>query len=161
MIRPAGSARATGHVDEMYLFPSPGGEPLWIAPKDLAIFFLERGRPNKVLNRRLPRITARDLLSHRVARGFFLRSTHRYIIKRRNVRGSHLFKEICGQAPGRGKHRGFFGHDPKRLPSRRWVITRRIRKPHLSSTTSMHSTSSQHSVPPSLRLFRSYRIGIA
>ena len=31
--------------------------------KNLAIFFRERGRPNKVLNRRLPGITARDVLS--------------------------------------------------------------------------------------------------
>ena len=39
--------------------------------KDLVIFFLARGRPNTVLNRRLPGITARDVLS-RVAFGFFL-----------------------------------------------------------------------------------------
>jgi hypothetical protein len=42
--------------------PGPGGEPLWIAPKDLVVFFPARGRPNKVLNGRLPGITARDVL---------------------------------------------------------------------------------------------------
>jgi hypothetical protein len=42
---------------------STGGEPLWNIPKNLVIFFPERGRPNKVLNRRLPRTTARDVLS--------------------------------------------------------------------------------------------------
>jgi hypothetical protein len=42
---------------------APGGEPLSSVPKDLAIFFRERGRPNRMLNRRLPGITARDVLS--------------------------------------------------------------------------------------------------
>jgi hypothetical protein len=41
---------------------STGAEPLWNMPKDLAIFFPLRGRPNKGLNRRLPGITARDVL---------------------------------------------------------------------------------------------------
>ena len=39
-----------------------GGEPLWIVPKDLLLFFPGQGRPNKVLNRRLPETTARDVL---------------------------------------------------------------------------------------------------
>jgi hypothetical protein len=39
-----------------------GGEPLWNVPKDFVIFFPVRGRPNIVLNRRLPGITARDVL---------------------------------------------------------------------------------------------------
>jgi hypothetical protein len=39
-----------------------GGEPLWTVPKDLLLFFPGRGRPNKVLNRRLPETTARDVL---------------------------------------------------------------------------------------------------
>jgi hypothetical protein len=38
-----------------------GGEPLWIVLKDPLIFFPTRRRPNTVLNRRLPRITARDV----------------------------------------------------------------------------------------------------
>jgi hypothetical protein len=42
---------------------APGGEPLSSVPKDLAIFFRERGRPNRVLNRRLPGITERGVLS--------------------------------------------------------------------------------------------------
>jgi hypothetical protein len=46
-------------------------------PEDLVIFFLMRGRPNAVLNRRLPQITERDVLSHRAARGFFIRSIRR------------------------------------------------------------------------------------
>jgi hypothetical protein len=41
----------------------PGGEPLWNVPKDLVIFSALRGRPNTVLNRRLPEITARHLFS--------------------------------------------------------------------------------------------------
>ena len=40
----------------------PGGEPLWHVPKNLAIFSPLRGRLNRVLNRRLPEITARDVL---------------------------------------------------------------------------------------------------
>src|ERR1700745_3262089 len=40
----------------------PGGEPLWNVPKDLVIFSLLRGRPNTVLNRRLPETTARAVL---------------------------------------------------------------------------------------------------
>src|SRR5579864_1627514 len=32
----------------------PGGEPLWNVPKDIVIFSALRGRPNTVLNRRLP-----------------------------------------------------------------------------------------------------------
>jgi hypothetical protein len=42
---------------------APGGEPLWVLLKDFAIFCPARGRLNMVLNRRLPRITARDVLS--------------------------------------------------------------------------------------------------
>jgi hypothetical protein len=41
---------------------SSGGEPLWIVPKDLVLFSALRGRPNTVLNRRLPEITARRVL---------------------------------------------------------------------------------------------------
>ena len=41
----------------------PGGEPLWNEPKDLVIFYPLRGTPNRVLNRRLPGITARNVLS--------------------------------------------------------------------------------------------------
>jgi hypothetical protein len=44
---------------------APGGEPLWIVPEDLEIFFPARGRPNRVLNRRLPRITASDVFCPR------------------------------------------------------------------------------------------------
>ena len=44
------------HVDAMHDCPAPGGEPLWIVPKDLGLFFLVRRRPNRVLNRRLPEI---------------------------------------------------------------------------------------------------------
>jgi len=39
------------------------GEPLWNVTKDLVIFFSLRGRPNTMLNRRLPEITARPVLS--------------------------------------------------------------------------------------------------
>jgi hypothetical protein len=41
----------------------PGGEPLQNVPKDLAIFSPLRGRPNTVLNGRLPKTTARAVLS--------------------------------------------------------------------------------------------------
>jgi len=43
---------------------SAGGEPLWVVAKDLVIFFSVRGRPKMALNKRLPRITARDILSN-------------------------------------------------------------------------------------------------
>jgi hypothetical protein len=39
-----------------------GGEPFWNVPKDLVIFFPVRGTPNWMLNKRLPGITARDVL---------------------------------------------------------------------------------------------------
>jgi hypothetical protein len=39
------------------------GSRFGMYPKDLVTFFPERGRPNRVLNRRLPEITARDVLS--------------------------------------------------------------------------------------------------
>jgi hypothetical protein len=32
-----------------------GGEPLWIVPESPAIFVMARGRPEIVLNKRLPR----------------------------------------------------------------------------------------------------------
>jgi hypothetical protein len=38
-----------------------GGEPLWVVPQDVAIFFPTRRRPKMVLNRRLPEATARDV----------------------------------------------------------------------------------------------------
>jgi hypothetical protein len=41
----------------------PEGEPLWNVPKNLVIFSPWRGKPNTVLNRRLPEITARPVLS--------------------------------------------------------------------------------------------------
>jgi hypothetical protein len=55
---------------------APGGEPLWVLLKDFAIFFPARGRVNMVLNRRLPRITARDVLSSSSSR-LFIRVTGR------------------------------------------------------------------------------------
>ena len=47
-------------VDETYLFPAPGGEPLWRAPDDLAILVQALHPSKKRCNRRLPRITQRD-----------------------------------------------------------------------------------------------------
>jgi hypothetical protein len=65
------------HVDAIRDCPAPGGEPLWIVPEDLGLFFLVRRRPNIVLNRRLPKITARDVWFHRAVREFLIRSTRR------------------------------------------------------------------------------------
>ncbi len=48
---------------EMSDSSQPGGEPLWNVPNELAIFYPLRGRPNPVLNRRLPEITARAVSS--------------------------------------------------------------------------------------------------
>ena len=47
-------------VDEAYLFPAPGGEPLWRVPDDLAIFVPALYPSKKCCSRRLPRITQRD-----------------------------------------------------------------------------------------------------
>jgi hypothetical protein len=63
-------------VDAIRDCPAPG-EPLWIVPEDLGLFFLARRRPNMVLNRQLPEITARDVWFHRAVRGFLIRSTRR------------------------------------------------------------------------------------
>jgi hypothetical protein len=38
-----------------------GGEPLWVAPKRLALFFWARIWPQTFLNRRLPRTTQRSV----------------------------------------------------------------------------------------------------
>jgi hypothetical protein len=54
---------------------APGGEPLLNSAKDLVIFSALQGRPNMVLNRRLPGIIARPVLpigpfeDHSSARG--------------------------------------------------------------------------------------------
>ena len=53
-----------------------GGAALDRARKDLVIFFPMRGRPNTVLNRRLPRMTGRSVL-YIVPWGFLIRSTCR------------------------------------------------------------------------------------
>jgi hypothetical protein len=49
-----------------------------------------------MLNRRLPRITARGVLPHRFARGFLPARHTDKPVTRRNVLGSRLFTEICG-----------------------------------------------------------------
>ena len=98
------------------------GAALQLALKPAA-FFPELRRPNAVLNRRLPRITARavlpmvplgDLLSVYTA-GELTRAT---LITRRNVRGSRLFNQLCGPAPTVTKNGGLFWYVPKRLPSK-------------------------------------------
>jgi hypothetical protein len=130
-----------GRVDKTYLFPRPGGEPdfapsfrlweatsgkpLWIVPEDFAIFFLVRKRPNRLLNRRLPRITARDLLLHRVGRRFFIRPARRYHLSCvETFAGAACLMTFSLRHAPRENTMGF-RHGPKRLPSRRWVITHR------------------------------------
>jgi hypothetical protein len=50
--------------------PTPGGEPLWHASGDLAIFLSALKPATKCCNRRLPRITDRDYLPMaRIPRG--------------------------------------------------------------------------------------------
>jgi hypothetical protein len=67
-------------------------------PKDLVMFPALLGRPNTVLNGRLPEITARDILSMvRFGDCSFARRANRPNT-RRNALGSRLFKEISGHA---------------------------------------------------------------
>jgi hypothetical protein len=49
-----------------------------------------------VLIRRLPGITACDVLSNRAGRGFLITQRTNKPNTRRNVPGSRLFKETCG-----------------------------------------------------------------
>jgi hypothetical protein len=53
---------ANGRMGDLRREALAGGEPLWIGSKDPVIFFPMRGSPKMVLNRRLPGITARDVL---------------------------------------------------------------------------------------------------
>jgi hypothetical protein len=44
--------------------PTPGGEPLWHVPDDLATFVLALHPTKECRNGRLPRITRRDAFTH-------------------------------------------------------------------------------------------------
>ena len=45
------------------LFPTPGGEPLWRVIHDLALFLLPPDLDKECGNRRLPRITQREVFN--------------------------------------------------------------------------------------------------
>jgi hypothetical protein len=94
----------------------PGGEPLLNVTKDQAIFLPQRGTPKWVLNRRLPRIAARDLLS--IVRFGNYSSAQRADRPntRRDVLGSRLLNKVCGQARRRDKYRGVFSVRPNAAP---------------------------------------------
>jgi hypothetical protein len=77
-------------------------------------FQCEEGQ-NIGLNKRLPRITQRDVLSSGSVRIIYSRTkrqTTRWV-----VRGSRLFKEICGHTRAEKNSARYLGCDPKRLPS--------------------------------------------
>jgi hypothetical protein len=118
-----------------------GGEPLLNARKDLALFFPGRGRPNKVLNRRLPETTAGDVLPSAP----FGDSSSAQRAERPNphskVRGSPLFDKIWGLHAPRQISRGLktrskaaplqsafrpFAHSPTRryalTPPVSWIL---------------------------------------
>jgi hypothetical protein len=62
-----------------------------------------------VLNRRLPRITARDIFPIVQLRDSWSGQGADKPITRRNVRGSRLFNEICGHARAETNITGFCG----------------------------------------------------
>jgi hypothetical protein len=62
-----------------------------------------------VLNRRLPRITARDVCPIEQLRDSWSGQGADKPITRRNVRGSRLFNEICGHARPETNITGFCG----------------------------------------------------
>jgi hypothetical protein len=47
-------------------------------------------------------------------------------VMRRNLRGSHLFNQFCGQGRTETNIAGSTGHDQKRLPSK-WALYQLIR----------------------------------
>jgi hypothetical protein len=71
-----------------------------------------------MLNRRLPGITARDVLPIVQFRGYSFASRVDRPNTRRNVLGSRLFKEISGHGRAETNPTGSLRHVPKRLPSR-------------------------------------------
>jgi hypothetical protein len=75
-----------------------GGQPLWNVLKDLVKFSPLRGRPNTVLNRRLPEISARPVLSSVPFEDCSFARCADKPNTRGNVPGSRLFKEISGHA---------------------------------------------------------------
>jgi hypothetical protein len=80
-----------------------------------------------VLNRRLPQITAREVLPIVPAGKLFRRLNYEAANwqaarvdkpnTRRNVPGSRLFNEICGQARAKTKNAASSAYDLERLPS--------------------------------------------
>jgi hypothetical protein len=60
-----------------------------------------------VLNRRLPRITARDVCPIAQLRGSWSAQRTNKPVTRGNVRGSRLFNEICGHARAETNITGF------------------------------------------------------
>jgi hypothetical protein len=98
------------------------GEPLWHVQDDLAMFLSALSPTTKCRNRRLPRITQRDDLP---AAPISFTPAHRPA-NRWTVRGSRLFLHISARF---NVEKNFARADrlaPKRLPSGRWAIARRI-----------------------------------
>jgi hypothetical protein len=114
------------HTGDLRREALTGGEPLLNARKDLALFFPGRGRPNKVLNRRLPETIAGDVLSSAPFGDSSSAQRAGRPNTRSNVRGSRLFNEICGLPHAETNIAGFFRHDPKRLPSIHAAMPKRL-----------------------------------
>jgi hypothetical protein len=103
-------------VERGSLSESTGGEPLQHVPKGSRIFFPVRGRPRYRVKQAAP--------ANRPARCFVSRSVRVIHFAPRdkprvwNVRGSRLLYIPFGLAHERANLRRFYGHVPKRLPSR-------------------------------------------
>jgi hypothetical protein len=113
------AASALGFVCQRHnyaLSESTGGEPLQHVPKGSRIFFPVRGRPRYRVKQAAP--------ANRPARCFVSRSVRVIHFAPRdkprvwNVRGSRLLYIPFGLADERANLRRFYGHVPKRLPSR-------------------------------------------
>lgn len=87
----------------------PGGEPLWNVPNDLGIFSLLRGRPDPVLNRRLPETTARVVLSIVAFGGACLREEPTNLTCVETFPGAACLSEISGHARAETNIAGWSG----------------------------------------------------
>src|ERR1700757_2649926 len=93
-------------------------------PKDLAYSFqCDEGQSIK-LNKRLPRITQRDVLPSGRSNNLFHAPTDKPRVGR--SRGGRRLEKICGHTRTVKNSTRSFGHEPKRLPSRRWEQERWI-----------------------------------
>jgi len=115
------SSSKSWHVDEVWVCPAPGGEPLYHVPYEFALFASTLDPTKKSVNKRLPRTTHRfAALSVRHKRN--LKTQGKWIALKRSREPPDFTR--FGWIGVETNAARVAGYAPKRLPSRRLAIAR-------------------------------------